>query len=202
MNIFYCIEKIITRPFLKLIFFYKCNGRKNLPKNEPCIVCCNHLSNADPIILSALSRRKIHYMAKVELFQNKLAGAILKAHGAFPVVRGAGDGKAISEGEQLLKDGKVLGIFIEGTRSKTGELQKPKAGAAMIAWQTKTPVIPVCITPKNCKVRAFNKVTVSWGEPLSMEDLGFVNGDAKEFRNASRIIMDKITTLRERDLKK
>lgn len=202
MDIFNISEKILARPFLKLIFFYKCNDRKNLPKDKPYIVCCNHISNADPIILSALSRRKIYYMAKAELFNNKIAGAILKAHGAFPVVRGAGDGKAVSKGEQLLKEGKVLGIFIEGTRSKTGELQKPKAGAAMIAWQTKTPVVPVCITPKKGKIKAFSKVTVSWGKPLSMEDLGFVNGEPKEFKNASRIIMDKIAELRERDLEK
>ena len=202
MDIFYNIEKALARPFLKLIFFYKCNDRKNLPKDKSFIVCCNHLSNADPIILSALSRRKIHYMAKAELFKNKFAGAILKAHGAFPVVRGAGDGKAISKGEEILKEGKILGIFIEGTRSKTGELQKPKSGAAMIAWQTKTPIIPVCITPKNKKIKFFNKVTVSWGKPLYMEELGLISGDIKEIRDASRIIMEKISEMRERDLQK
>lgn len=200
MDIFNKIEKMIARPFLKLLFFYKCNNRKNLPKDGAFIVCCNHLSNADPIVLSALSRRKIHYMAKSELFKNKFFGAILKAHGAFPVNRGKGDEKAINHSEEILQQGKVLGIFIEGTRSKTGELQKPKSGAAMIAWQTKTPVIPVCITPKKKKVKFFSKVTVSWGKPMTLQELGLINGDSSEIRNASRLIMDKITEMRERDL--
>ena len=64
------------------------------------------------------------------------------------------------------------------------------------------PVIPVCITPKNKKIKVFQKVTISWGKPMTPEELGLKNGGGEEYRNASRKIMDEIKKLRENDLKK
>ena len=93
-----------------------------------------------------------------------------------------------------------MGIFIEGTRSKTGEFLRPKSGASIIAYQTQTPVIPVCITPRNTKIKKFDGVYISWGKPMSIEELGLKNGTPEEYRNASRMIMGEIKKLRERDL--
>lgn len=73
-------------------------------------------------------------------------GGLIKILGAFPVTRGANDGKAIATGEDLINDGKVMTIFIEGGRTKTGELMRPRSGCAVIARQTKAPVVPMCIT--------------------------------------------------------
>ena len=139
-------------------------------------------------------------MAKAELFKNPFASAVIRELGAFPVDRGAGDGKAINTAEEVVKDGRLLGIFIEGTRSKTGEFLRPKSGAAVVAFQTKTPVIPVCVTPKNKKIKLFQRVTISWGKPLSLEELGLISGSPAELRNASRRIMDEIKKLREEAL--
>ncbi|MBQ5564290.1 MAG: 1-acyl-sn-glycerol-3-phosphate acyltransferase, partial [Clostridia bacterium] len=121
--------------------------------------------------------------------------------GAFPVNRGAGDGKAINEAEQIVKDGKLLGIFIEGTRSKTGEFLRPKSGASIIAHQMNVPVIPVCITPKNKKIRVFQQVKISIGKPITPKELGLDKGTPEEYRNSSRKIMAEIKKLRENDLK-
>jgi 1-acyl-sn-glycerol-3-phosphate acyltransferase len=101
---------------------------------------------------------------------------------------------AIKHFEQVLEDGNIMGIFIEGTRSKTDDFLPPKNGVSLIAYDTKTPVIPVCIT---CIGR---KRVISFDRPLSYEDMGFEKGGARELRNASRIIMDHIKALRERDL--
>ena len=177
------------------------NGKKNLPKKGPYIVCSNHLSNYDPVFLALTQKRQIYYMAKAELFKNRFFSWLIRKLGAFPVERGAGDGKAINEAEQVVNDGRLLGIFIEGTRSKTGEFLRPKSGAAIIAQQMNVPVIPVCITPKNKKVKVFQKVTISWGKPMSVEELGLKNGGGEEYRRASRMIMDEIKKLRENDLK-
>ena len=68
----------------------------------------------------------------------------------------------------------------------------------MVAFQTKTPVIPVCITPEGQQIKKFQKVTVSWGKPISIEELGLSEGTPTEFRNASRMIMDEIKALREK----
>ena len=193
--------RIVLLPVYKMLYFYKVNGAKNLPKEGSYIVCCNHLSNNDPVFLSLTQSRQIYYMAKSELFDNKFVSWVITKLGAFPVQRGAGDGKAINTAEEVVKDGRLLGIFIEGTRSKTGEFLRPKSGAAIIAYQTQTPIIPVCITPKNKKIKVFHKVTISWGKPLSIEELGLKNGTPEEYRNASRRVMAEIKKMRENDLK-
>ncbi len=198
-SLVFVIGRILAIPLFKLLFHYKVRGKKNLPKKGAYIVCSNHLSNYDPMLLSVTQKRQIYYMAKKELFENKWGAAIIRELGAFPVDRGAGDGEAIRLAEEVVQDGRLLGIFIEGTRSKTGEFLRPKSGAAMVAFQTQTPVIPVCITPKEQKIKLFQRVTISWGTPLSIEELGLQNGTPTTFRNASRRIMDEIKLLREKE---
>ncbi len=196
----YAIGRAILIPLMKLLFFYEVKGKNNIPKKGGYIVCSNHLSNFDPVFLGITQKRQIFYMAKKELFKNKFFGWLIRKLGAFPVDRGKGDGKAINNAETLIEEGKVLGIFIEGTRSKTGEFLRPKAGAAMIAEKVNVPVIPVCITPKNKKVRIFQKVTISWGEPISCDQLGLGSGSGEGYRNATKKIMGQIAALRERDM--
>lgn len=196
-SLVFIIGRFFTIPIYKTLFRYKVVGKKNLPKKGAYIVCSNHLSNYDPILVSMTQKRQIYYMAKAELFKNKIASAMITELGAFPVDRGSGDGQAIEKAEEIVRDGRLLGIFIEGTRSKTGEFLRPKSGAAMVAFQTNTPVIPVCITPQDKQIKKFRKVTVSWGKPLSLEELGLKEGTPTEFRNASRRIMDEIKAMRE-----
>lgn len=197
----YVIGRILLLPIFKLLFFYQVEGRHNIPKDGAYIICSNHLSNFDPVLLGVTQKRQIFYMAKEELFRNRFLAAVFRGLGAFPVRRGAGDGKAINEAEDIVKDGKLLGIFIEGTRSKTGEFLRPKSGAAIVAQQMNVPVIPVCITPKNKKIKVFQKVKISWGKPMTPQELGLEKGSGEEYRNASRKIMSEIKNLRENDLK-
>ena len=198
-NPLWAVGKVFVLPVYKLIFRYKVNGKNNVPDEGAYIICSNHLSNHDPVLLGLAQRRQIYYMAKAELFKNKFLALLIRGLGAFPVSRGAGDGKAINEGEQIVRDKKLLGIFIEGTRSKTGDFLRPKSGAAIVAHQMNVPVIPVCITPNNQKVKAFQGVTISFGKPMTPEELGLKNGTPEEYRNASRMIMNEIKKLRERD---
>ena len=116
------------------------------------------------------------------------------------IQRGAGDGKAINEGENIIRKGGLLGIFIEGTRSKTGDLLRPKSGAAIVAQQMQVPVIPICITPKKQKIKLFSKVTISVGKPMTPEQLGLTGEAGPEaYRNASRMIMGEIQRMRDAD---
>ena len=201
MNALYFIGRCILIPIYKLMFFYKVNGKQNVPKNGAYIICSNHLSNHDPIMLGVCVPRQIYYMAKAELFKNPFGAMIIRWLGAFPVQRGAGDGKAINEAEEVVRKGRLLGIFIEGTRSKTGEFLRPKSGASIIAHQMNVPVIPVCITPNNKKYKLFQKITVSIGKPMTPNELGLEKGTPEEYRNASRMIMGEIKKMRENDLK-
>ena len=198
----YVLGRLLLIPIFKLLFFYQINGRENIPKDGAYILCSNHLSNCDPVFLAVIQKRQIYYMAKAELFSNRIMSWFYRRLGAFPVHRGAGDGKAINEAEKIVGEGKLLGIFIEGTRSKTGEFLRPKSGASIVAHQMQVPVIPICITPKKKKIKAFQKVIVSVGKPLSVKHLG-LEGEAggEAYRAASKMIMSEIQKLRENDRK-
>lgn len=181
-------------PFFKIIFRMKYIDRENVPAEGAYILASNHTNAVDPILLGMGLKRQILFMAKEELFKNKFLNWFLRKLGAFPVERGKADTGSIRHFEEKLEQGALMGIFIEGTRSKDGEFLKPKNGCSLIAYDTKTPVIPVCHT------KIGKRVWYHFGKPLSIEDLGFENGGAREFRNASRIIMDHIKALREEDL--
>ena len=197
----YIFGSTIILLIYKIIMPYRVVGRENLPPSGRVIICCNHLSMKDPILLTAVSgKRQIHYMSKAELFKNKLLGFFLRALGAFPVNRGKGDTQAINTAAQLLEQEQVLGIFLEGTRSKTGELLQPKSGTAVLAHSGKAPILPVCITGQGRNFpRLFHRVVISCGELITPEELGIAEASAAEYRRASRYVMQKIAELRERD---
>lgn len=191
----YAFFRAILSPILRLLYGLKFINPHNIPQDGAYIIASNHLSALDPIFLAIGQRyRKIHYMAKAEIFKNKLVAWLMYSVGAFPVSRGSSDMGSVKHFESLMEQGECMGIFIEGTRSKTGEFLKPKNGAALIAYDTKTPVIPVCIT------KVGNRRICHFGTPLSLDDLGFVKGGAREYREASRRIMDEIKKLRKQDL--
>lgn len=192
----YSVLISIFRPIFKIIYRYEIIGKENVPMNERCIICANHTSLADPVLLAMGVKRQISYMAKVELFKNKLFGKILLSLKAFPVTRGKQDNTAINYAVDILKNGEIMGIFIEGTRSQTGEFLKPKPGAALIAYNTESPVVPAYIRSKDGgKVKPFRKTFVVFGKPLSPKDLGLESCSGKELRTASRMIMQNIKDL-------
>ncbi|XOQ48898.1 MAG: 1-acyl-sn-glycerol-3-phosphate acyltransferase [Eubacteriales bacterium] len=198
----YNFGKICIQPVARLFMPYQVNDSDNMPPTGKVVVCCNHISNSDPLRLAFSQRRQIFYMSKSELFKNKAFGLILSGLGAFPVQRGKGDMSAINRAQELLQNGQALGVFIEGTRSKTGTPLQPKAGAVMLAYKNNAPILPCCITAKSGGVpKVFEKCMVSFGKLIQPEELGIEKGTGTEFRNASRFVMNKIIELRERDLK-
>ncbi len=120
-----------------------------IPKEGPVILAANHVSNGDAVILGAwLTKRlgrRIHWLGKKEMFDWPIVGWVFRNGGVHPVDRGAADVDAFRLAERVLDEGHVLMIFPEGTRSPTGELQKPKDGLAMLALRTGAPIIPIGI---------------------------------------------------------
>lgn len=114
----YRFLKIILYVVFKLLYRVEIVGIENIPKENNLIVAGNHKSNLDPVFVSVFFKRHIYWMAKKELFNNKLFGAFLKKLGAFPVAREEVDIKAIKTSLRHIKNGQVLGIFPEGTRVK------------------------------------------------------------------------------------
>ena len=197
----YTFGKTILWPAYKLLYRYKIKNKNAIPDEGGIILASNHLSFADPVLLGLAQKRRLYFMAKAELFKNKFAACIIRNLGAFPVNRGSGDGKAIKTGEDILCEGNVMTIFIEGGRTKTGDLMRPRSGCALLAQQTQLPVVPCCITKKN-KNRTFSKTIIHFGNLLTPEQLGLTpNGDRRELRGASNKIMDEIKKMREEDEK-
>ncbi len=189
------------KPLFWLLFPYTVKGKDHVPSQDdptPIMVCPNHISNIDPVFLLMAMKRHVYYMAKAELFQNPLAAWFVgKKFGAFPVKRGTGDTSAIDTSEKIVKSGKVLGIFPEGTRSKDGKLGRAKSGAALVASQTGAHIIPVAIKAKGQKVRLFRRTTLIFGEPLSPQELHLDDPEHPDLRYAARLLMERIAQLME-----
>lgn len=202
MTPLYSFATTVLPWFFCTLMPFRTEHNEYLPQEGPVILCCNHASSSDPIRLAFTQKRQIFYMAKIELFRNKFVASVLRALGAFPVTRGRSDMGAINMAQKHLEDGDVLGVFIEGTRSRDGNLLKPKPGAVMLASKCHAPIVPCCITSKGGGVpRLFRRSIIAYGKPIPPEELGIEHGTPSEFRAASQHVMGKIAELREWSLK-
>lgn len=143
---FYSVGSTAMRLVMRVITRLEVTGLERVPPEGPLIVVSNHVHFSDPPLLGATLPRKIIFMAKEEAFKTPILGWIVSAYEAFPVRRGEPDRKAIRKAISVLQSGKALGIFPEGTRSKSGVLGPAHPGAALIALRTGAPVLPVAIT--------------------------------------------------------
>lgn len=190
----------ILGPVIRLFMRVRIVGEENIPSEDtPLVLCCNHISNWDPIFLIvAHPKRHVYFMAKAELFSNRLFTWLLgKQFGAFPVHRGTGDRGAIDTAKRLVNERKLMGIFPEGTRSKDGKLLRPKSGVALIVAQTGASVLPAAIVTRGQKVRLFQRVTVVYGKPLTPEEMHLHDPEHPDIRHATRLIMKTIGDLIE-----
>ena len=144
----YRILKAIFIIPIWLIFRPRVTGLKRLLFRGKGIIISNHHSLCDPIWLGIVTPRAIHFMAKKELFQKRTAGAFLKLLGAFPVDRQHADIASLKKAITVLESGGIFGIFPEGKRSITGELDTFEKGAAFLALRCGAPIIPVYSDPK------------------------------------------------------
>ncbi|SER13748.1 1-acyl-sn-glycerol-3-phosphate acyltransferase [Gracilibacillus ureilyticus] len=190
MNL-YKFGKFVMKTWLKPKYKVQAIGLENIPKSGPVIICSNHISNFDPPIVGITCPRDIHFLAKEELFKNKFFGYILKNVHAFPIKRGMKDRNALRRGLEVLKEGNVLGLFPEGTRSKTGELKKGLAGAGFFALRSDAAIIPCAIIGDYSKKKP---LTVSYGKPINMTSLKEKKASAQEVTD---VIMEEIRKIKE-----
>lgn len=193
---FYTIARELVRFVYHIIFHITIVGKENIPQEKGgYIIASNHVSNNDPPVVGITFRGKYSFMAKEELFKNPLFAWLIKQLGAFPVKRGSKDGSAIQNALKSLENGRIFVIFPEGTRSKTGELGRPKSGVTLIAAQAKVPVVPVFVKYGRKKFR--RNIVVCVGEMIPAEKFSVDLNDKKSIRNVSTSIMDAISALKE-----
>lgn len=188
-KICYCIGNAIFR----IIFRFNIDGKENIPKKGRIVLCSNHTSNFDPLILGLAIPRQIRFMAKIELFENPFIGKLLKLLGAFPIYRKKADLSAIRTSMNILKNGEVLGVFPEGTRSFEEDINKAKPGIGMIVVRSKSPVIPVFI---NSKYKLFSKVNITIGKPLYFDKYYNDKQNKENYTLISQDIMRAIYSLK------
>jgi 1-acyl-sn-glycerol-3-phosphate acyltransferase len=191
---FYKIARKILSFFLRLFFRIEVNGLDNIPMDDRLIICANHGSNWDPVLISIAFPKQIHWMAKKELFKNKVLSFILLKLGAFPVDRQDSDITAVKNALRVLKANKILGIFPEGTRVDSPDLSNTKAGISLLAIKSKSLILPIYIK-RTYKV--FNKVNINIGDPIDLSDNFNKKLNNEEYLSISKDILKSIYALGE-----
>lgn len=176
----------------KIFYDFHIEGVENIPQDRPVVLASNHRSYADPVILTMPMKLPVSYMAKEELFHNKLFGWFIRKLGAFPVTRGAGDMSVIDDSINILRSGRNLVIFPEGTRSKDGKVGKGKTGVAMIAAKSGADVVPCGIVFEGEKLHFRSKLTLKFGKPIKAGELAVEGSSPRELKEVKKRIMGAI----------
>jgi 1-acyl-sn-glycerol-3-phosphate acyltransferase len=189
---FYSFARALLIPIFYLLYNYRIIGRENIPKEGAYIACGNHVSAIDPIFIGISLPQKMYFMAKAELFKNKMLSILLKGLCVFPIKRGEADIKSIKTSLKLLSNGEVLGLFPEGTRNKTSEVVA-EPGIALLAVKSKVPVVPIAIISS---YKFFKRTNIIIGKPIELTeyfDRKLLNED---YIKISIDIMNKINDLK------
>lgn len=175
VNYFYRVVRNVAWFLCKIIFPTKVIGVENVPKEGPVLICSNHISMVDPVLIAVSFGRQITYMAKKELFATKFTNWFFSNLGMVPVDRGASDLAAMRVCIEALGEGRLLGIFPQGHRFKQDENHEIQNGAAMMALRSKAVVIPAHVS---APLKFFRKNTVRFGKPVDLSDLVRINSQA------------------------
>lgn len=185
----YHIIRFVCGMAVRIRFRLHIDGKANIPEGG-VIIAMNHQHNWDSILVGTNTPRKLHIMAKESLFQNKLLGWTIAKMGAFPINREKADIKSLKHTLKLLKDGELFSLFIEGSRSTTGEIQEPKKGVGFIVAKSGAPVVPTYIYGTTNK-KWFQQAGVIFGEPIHF-------GEEKDYEKISTTIANSIKELAQR----
>lgn len=192
---FYRVAQQVVLFIMRFGFKIKVIDKEKLPnENEGYVIASNHRSNLDPLFIGLGMKRQVCFMAKEELFKNKFLGFIITKLGAFPVSRGKGDQTAIHNAIEIVENGRVLGIFPEGTRSKDGELKRAKSGAVLVASKTGGNIVPVGILYGGKKLWR-REITITYGDPIMNEELAISDNNRSDLKSASQLLMQRIADL-------
>lgn len=189
--------RYVTMGVYKLFYNFHIEGAENIPQDRALVMASNHRSYADPVILTMPMKKPVTYMAKEELFKNKLFGWFITKLGAFPVKRGTGDMQVIDDAVAILNSGRHLVIFPEGTRSKDGKVGKGKTGVAMIAAKSGADVLPCGIIFEGEKLHFRSKLTLKFGKVIPASEIAIEDASPKALKEVKKRIMGEITELVE-----
>ena len=196
---FYSVAHQCLAGLFRLVYRVKVTGLENEPAEGPVLVCFNHLSNHDVIIVGSCLKRSVRFFAKAELFRTPIVAPLVKALGAFPIERGdaVSATATIKFTLNLLNDGEMVGIFPQGQRCPGVDPRTTavKGGAGMIAYRSKATVLPVLIRTKSWRCGFFRRTYVTIGKPIAFNELGMTAGRGTEYQKATELIFSRITDM-------
>jgi 1-acyl-sn-glycerol-3-phosphate acyltransferase len=166
----------IARPTLgtivRILAPLRIYGSDRVPREGGVVLALNHFSWLDPPAFGVACPRTVFYMAKSEIHEVRAFGAVIRSFGAFAVRRGESDREAVRLAREVVRDGNALGLFVEGTRQRSGVPGEAKSGAAMIALHERAPIVPAAIHgSQTWKLGTFRPVSVAWGTPVRFDGL-------------------------------
>ncbi len=195
--IYQLVSKLFVLPIYKFVFRGHLKGIENIPQKNAFIMVSNHGSLLDPPLLGHALGRNISFMAKAELFKIPLLGFIIKACGAYPVKRGIVDKNTIRTACKKLSNNNSIGIFIDGTRQKNGRVNRPKQGAALLAFKNQKLLLPVAIVNSHRLIRfkffipLFSKIVIKVGKPVQPPQ----SSSRDDLNSVTMHLQDKINNL-------
>jgi 1-acyl-sn-glycerol-3-phosphate acyltransferase len=198
------LVRVIVKPLFRFKFYDR-EKLESLPTDSGFIVVGNHRSYLDPVfVMAALRPRPIRYIAKEEFLDfNPIIRRLAAWIGVFPVKRNSADMSAIKRSVRMLKRGELMGIFPEGTRVRSDDQEvKYHEGVALIAQLAKAPVVPIRlwnadkIWPKGARFFRFPRITLRFGEPMSIDDERFAALPKDERYEAfTQAVMEQVSTM-------
>jgi 1-acyl-sn-glycerol-3-phosphate acyltransferase len=198
-NWMYEVVRLVLTPYVVLFYRARCIDSSNIPADGPAIIAPNHFSFLDHFFVAVYLRRKVHFMAKSQLFKPPLE-VVLNNGGVFPVRRGHHDDEAFKTAHRILERGGIVVMYAEAGRSRSGELGTPRHGLGRLALESGVPVVPTAIAGtervRNWKRLQFPKVTVQFGEPLRFERVE--EPTREQAQAASVVVFDRVKALHSR----
>ena len=187
-NLLYRLGRRLFKFFFFIFHRRKIYGLENVPESGPVIIMANHISYLDPPLIGSILDRQVFFIAKKELFKNKLFEWVFDNLGVIPIKRGKADLGAIRSAFKVLRSEQVLGIFPEGTRHEPDDMGQAQPGSVTIAIKSQAPIVPIGIKD----ISGLQKTKVSVGKPFKLEQFfdKKINKDVK--KEAGQIIMAKI----------
>jgi 1-acyl-sn-glycerol-3-phosphate acyltransferase len=187
--------RIVLTPYLLIFYRARCIDSHNVPAEGPVIIAPNHFSFLDHFFVAVYMRRKVHFMAKSQLFKRPMQ-FIFTHGGVFPVRRGHADEEAFKSAHAVLARGDIVVMYAEAGRSRTGELNKPRHGLGRLALESGAPVVPTAIAGtdrvRNWRRFQFPKVTIQYAAPLRFEQVA--EPTREQAQAASEIVFDRVRT--------
>ncbi len=205
---YWLLKFVLVGPILRLLFRPSVQGLENIPSKGPAILASNHLSFSDSIFLPLMVPRRVTFLAKSEYFTGKgikgfLSRLFFTGAGQVPIDRASATAAkdALDTGTRILREGKLLGIYPEGTRSPDGRLYRGKTGLARMALETGSVVIPLVmidtekIQPIGKKIPRIHKVRIRIGAPLDFSRYEGLSGDRFVERSMTDEVMYELMLL-------